>query len=456
MRDHSKHVELSREQAVEGMIDALGASFGWQCPYEGNRAEGAPIDVAGADRAWEDADHAREVERKMVETVPLEAAVGRVLAHSLHSRIDAPNTLTCCMDSIAVHWSDFEQGIPDTSAWVRGVDWEFANTGIAMPQGFDTAIVIENVEVSEDNACVHILAAPSKRYAGTKPAGANMKRGDLLCRAGKVLTPDDIARIASGNRTCAPVVRKPRVAFIPTGNELVAPGSASVETGKNLETNSFVVRGKVEQWGGVFVPFDIVPDNPERIRDAVLLACEVADIVVLNAGSSKGSDDWSVEQMEDMGQIICHQTNHGPGHHSSYAVVESTPIVGISGPSGGASFTLNFYLKPVMKRFLGLPHAPERIPAVLTEAFPAKPSKPKPTQAAGGEERPSVAAPHAVFYGIKFVEAKMSDDGVFRATPVKGHAGSTPTLHANAYYMMPSGPGMEPPEAGDVIWIELR
>lgn len=319
-------------------------------------------------------------------------------------------------------------------------------------------MVIENVEVSPDEEHITLLAAPSARFAGTRPAGSNMHEGDLLCCAGKELTPDDVARIASGNRTCAPVVRKPRVAFIPTGNELVATGSTFVEAGKNLETNSYVVQGKVEAWGGQFIPFEIVPDRPELIVQAVREACEVADIVVLNAGSSKGSDDWSVEMLEEIGQIICHQTNHGPGHHSSYAIVDGTPIVGISGPSGGASFTLNFYLRPLMRRFLGLTPEPKRIPARLTEAFPVKNhAAAHGKKRASGESRPLEAtSPEAEFYGIKFVDVVLGDDGVLRATPVKGHAGSAPTIHANAYYMMPSGPGMTPPAPGDVIWVELR
>ncbi|WP_181861973.1 molybdopterin-binding protein [Slackia isoflavoniconvertens] len=116
------------------------------------------------------------------------------------------------------------------------------------------------------------------------------------------------------------------MAFVPTGNGLVPAGSAVVPTGKNIESNSLVVRGKVEAWGGVFLPFDIVPDDPDLIVQAVKKACACANIVVLNAGSSKGSDDWSVEQLEEIGTIICHQVNHGPAHHSSAAVVDGTPV----------------------------------------------------------------------------------------------------------------------------------
>lgn len=426
MRDHSHHIEMSREQAVSSMLAR------WD------------VKAAAAGRA---------------DMVPLGEAYGRVLAEDVRSRIEAPNALTCCMDSIAVHFDDFVDGMPDTSAWIRGVDWQFANTGIAMPEGFDAAIVIEHVTVSADEQHVEVSAAPSKRFAGTRPAGSNLQEGDILAQAGDVVTPDVAARIASGNFCSVAVVAKPKVAFIPTGNELVRPGGF-IERGKNLETNSAVVRGKIEAWGGIPQIFDIVPDNPQLIEDAVRRAVRMADIVVVNAGSSKGSDDWSCEKLEEMGDIICHETNHGPGHHSWYAIVDGKPIVGISGPSGGASFTLNFYLRPLMRAFLGLEPEVPKLAARLTEPFPVKKGPANKGEAAKlavrGEQRPSVVAEGATFYGIKFVVAALSSDGVLEATPVPGHPGSAGTLHANAYYMMPSGPGIEPPKAGDVIEIELR
>ncbi len=167
-----------------------------------------------------------------------------------------------------------------------------------MPDGFDTAIVIEHVTVSDDEQHVRIDAAPSARFAGTRAPGSQMKRGDVLARAGEIVNADVAARIATGNVTAVPVRVKPKVAFIPTGDELVVPGGP-IEAGRNIETNSLVFRGKVEKWGGVPMVFDIVPDDPEQIKAAIRRACAMADIVVLNAGSSKGSEDWNCEQMEE-------------------------------------------------------------------------------------------------------------------------------------------------------------
>ena len=339
-----------------------------------------------------------------------------------------------------------------------------------MPEGFDTAIVIEHVQVSADEQHIVIDAAPSAQGAGTRPVGSTMRRGDVLGAAGTLVTPDIAARMGSGNNGTVAVVRRPRVAFIPTGNELIAPGmpfdperpEAFAARGKNFETNSVLVRAKCEKWGGQFVPFDIVADRRDAIEAAIARAVELADIVVLNAGSSKGSDDWSCEVMEQMGQMICHQTNHGPGHHSSFAVVDGTPIVGISGPSAGASFTLNFYLRPLMRAFAGLEPEVACTPMVLAEAFPAGgPGGPrKHGGPVRGEDRPAEHPAHEPgkpeFFGIKMLRAEHAEDGTLRAWPVPGRPGSPESYTANAYYMLPNGPGIEAPKPGDVIMAEWR
>lgn len=445
MRDHSKHIELSRWEATEDMLEVL--------------AKAGFAKYAQPDQ------------------VPLSQACGRVLAEDVTSKTDVPNVLTCCMDSIAVHWDAFaglpEGQLPDVSTWVEGQDWAFANTGVAMPEGFDTAIVIEHATLSDDEKLLAIDAAPSEQFAGTKPVGETMRAGDVAVAAGTYITPDVAASIAAAGHTVACVRARPRVAFLPTGNELVPPNVPYAEgsripfagRGRTYESNSFMVQGKVEAWGGTYVPFDIVADDYDAIKATLLQAARVADIIVLNAGSSKGSDDWSVEVLEEIGQVICHQTNHGPGHHSSYAVLDVdgrvVPVVGISGPPGGASFTLGFYLRPLMKAFLGLDPAPQLIPAKLAAPFGANKfgpgSKVAEKAATRGEARPPEATgPGAKFYSVRCMLVEAQDDGTLTATPVPGRPGSPATAHANALYMLAAGPDDVFPEPGDVIKVELR
>lgn len=420
MRDHSQHIQFTREQAIAAILAA--------CDFH-----------------------------PAIETVALEESFGRVLARDAQARCDMPNCLTCAMDSVAVHWDDFANGMPDTHAWKRGVDWEFANTGVGMPEGFDTAIVVEHALLSDDDTQVAFDALPSARFAGTVLAGKRMHAGDVLVAAGTVITPLLAAHIASGNNADVDVFAKPKVAFLPTGNELVPVGTA-IARGKNIESNGIMMRGKIEQWGGQPLIYPIVPDEPAAIEAALRKAAAEADIVVLNAGSSKGSDDWSLEILDRIGEVLYHQINHGPGHHSSCSILDGTPVIGISGPPGGAAFTTDFYLRPAVQKYFGLGTDPIRVQARLTTDFPAAgPKGPHPSgkpDAPKGETRPREGG---AFFGIRQMIVEAGPDGVLQTTPLgSGHPSPIEAESADGYYALGMGPGLAVPHAGDFIEVALR
>ena len=416
MRDHSKHITMSRWEAVKTMLS--------HCSFE-----------------------------LQTDTVAVAESIGRVLARDAVAQQDMPNSLTCAMDSVAVRWSDFEDGMPDTSTWERGVQWQFANTGVGMPEGFDTAIVVEHVLFSDDDARVSFDALPSKQFAGTIPAGSRMHAGDVLVSAGTMVTPLLAAHIASGNNVAVEVLRRPRVAFLPTGNELVIAGGETPR-GKNIESNSLLMAGKIEAWGGVPVLFGIVPDDRDAIKRALRDAAACADIIVLNAGSSKGSDDYCIEVLEEIGAVFCHETNHGPGHHSSFGMIDGVPVVGISGPPGGAAFTTDLYLYPVIRAYLGLPTEPKRVRARLAQPFAGFKAKPVDNSNLPGEKRPKDTG---TFYSVRQMVVSQGEDGVLEATPLPGMHPKPPVAEtANAYYFLDSGGEVPAPEPGDFITVEYR
>lgn len=417
MRDHSKHIQVDREEAIRTIL--------LNCRFDPPK-----------------------------ETIPVQEAAGRILAEDVFSRWDIPNTLTSKMDSVAVHWADFENGMPDTSGWERGRQWEFANTGVAMPEGFDTAIVVEHVIFSENDTKVAFDTMPSGKYAGTTAPGSRQKAGDLMLEKGSFITPLLAAHIASGNNTSVSVLKKPKVAFIPTGNELVNAGE-TVPIGKNIESNSLMIAEKIRQWGGEPVVFEIVPDEKAALKEALLKAAEENDIVVLNAGSSKGNDDWGIEMLEEAGTVFYHQTCHGPGHHSSFGVIGHTPVIGISGPPGGAAFTTDFYLYPAIMAYLGKEPRLPRLKVRLAEDFDAAKKPPHAPKGPGkGEDRPREGGK---FYTIRQLKLRQSDDGVIEAWPTASmKPGPVEAEQADAYYFLLTGKEFASPKKGDMIDVELR
>ena len=339
MRDHSNHITMTRHQAVAALMER-----------------------------WE--------YTRRTETLPVEQALGRVAAEDVKSQVTLPSWPTSNMDGVAVHFADFEGGAPDTANWQRGVDWQFCNTGIAMPEGFDTAIAIECVELSENDTRIKLNHVPEHAGESTSPVGSRLGAGDVLVRAGEPITPVLQAVLSMGGHTHVQVVARPRVAFIPTGNELV-PTCANPPVGKNIETNAIMVCGKLAQWGAEPSRFPIVPDKPDLLLSAMRRAAAECDIVVMNAGSSKGSDDYTCELLEREGEVLCHQTDQGPGRHVSMSLLDGTPVVGISGPPVGAEFTTDWFVKPFVDAYLGLPQVtPPVVQAVMRGGFAARVPRP--------------------------------------------------------------------------------
>lgn len=382
------------------------------------------------------------------ELIPVTQSVGRVLAEDVLAQWESPNVLTCRLDSVAVRWDDFAAGIPDTSGWIRGRDWQFANTGTAMPEGFDTAVVVEKVIFSEKDEKVAFTACPAGRFDGTMAPGSRMRKGDLLVPRGTRLTPMLAAHAAAGSNSTVRVLKKPVVVFIPTGNELVPPGG-EVPAGKNVESTSVLIAEKVRGWGGEPRVYGIVPDRREALRQAVKDAVRQADVVVLNAGSSKGSDDWGMETLEEIGTVCYHQTNHGPGHHSSFSLVDGTPVVGLSGPPGGAALTADLYLHPAVMARLGLDPQPKKVKARLAASFAGS----RPGSGKGKTRRFESGA----FYVVKQMRLSVGGDGVLEAwPPPSSHLTPQQAEAADAFFLLSTAEGAEDPQPGALIEVELR
>ena len=337
MRDHSSHKTGSRHQVVRALMSR------WQFT-------------------------------RRTETVPLAQAAGRVCAKEAASLNQLPNALTCNMDAIAVHFDDFENGAPDIAGWERGKQWQFSNTGVAMPEGFDTAIAIEGVEVSEDNqTLLAINTLPAERYACTSFPGNTLEVGETVACAGDVLTPTHLACLAMGGYTQVEVIAKPRVMYIPTGNELVT-AEGPLPRGKNVESNGVMICAKLAQWGAEPLHHAIVPDDPDQILAALREGTANADIVVINAGSSKGSDDWTCELLEREGEVLFHEVSQGPGRHCSFSLLDGKPVIGISGPPIGAEFTADFFVKPFVDLYCGANvDFPPTVQAVMMDSCETQP-----------------------------------------------------------------------------------
>lgn len=286
------------------------------------------------------------------ELVPLDEAIGRVTARDLFSQVNLPVVRSSACDGIAVRSEEFEGGAPDTSKWRLGRDFVRADTGDDFPDDYDAVIMIEKAAIQDDGSVVLDDDVEVEEGSSVRPSGSTIKRGDLLMKAGLPVRATDLAALCMGGIAMVPVRRKPRVAFIPTGSELVPPGVAP-RRGQMIDSNSLMVRELLKEYGAEPIVFPLVHDDEDALQAAFDEALAVADVVVINGGSAVGAEDFNVRMIEARGRVVHHYIAAVPGRPLMMAVADGKPVVDLPGPTLAAYYGATWCLQSIVARILG-------------------------------------------------------------------------------------------------------
>lgn len=300
------------------------------------------------------------------EKIPVTECLGRVTSEDIVSINTIPVCRASAMDGYGVKSAAFANGMPDVSKWVKGEDYCNADTGDDFPDEFDTVIPVEIMQVSEDGTVTLPDDYEFRPGSGVRAMGSSMSAGDLIVNAHTKVTPELQVSLAMAGINGVPVVKKPVVAFVPTGNELIPVGTKP-DRGQNLETNSLLVKALLERAGAEVINFPIVPDVPERLEAALDEALSKADIVLINGGSSKGSEDYNTKMLERRGTHFNHLVRCVPGKPVGLSVIDGKPVANIPGPPLACWVVCDWLVIPLIAKYLGVP-TPERqkVTATLT------------------------------------------------------------------------------------------
>ena len=386
-----------------------------------------------------------------VEMLPLEQCAGRVLARDLVSRYMLPSGKSAQGDSVAMRYSAFADGMPGddvTSTWVQGVDWIRADMGDDFPDEFDCTTHVEGVEFL-DNGGIRLIDDPPRIIGpeGIKQPGSTMQVGDPLLPAGTVLTARTMAYLASAGHTVIPVRRKVRVAFIPTGSELVTAGQV-LERGKTPDSNSFMIRQLIIDAGAEPVMFPIISDTKVALAQALEQAREAADIVIINGGSSKGSEDYNATLLSQDASFYQHGVRLRPARVAAASVINGIPHINLPGPTMAAFVVWQWLVVYALAKLQGKP-APQRTKVMATLAADAGPKGPKPGPKDGKDGSKPADMPAEEF--MSFFNVAM-EDGAYVAYPAKRDASNGGMMQTNALCILQK---MAPVAAGAQIEVEL-
>ena len=365
------------------------------------------------------------------ESVALGEALGRVTAEPVWAKISSPHYHAAAMDGYALRASDTNGANDRAPVQLMDERIEPVDTGDALPDWADAVVPIEVVEVVEDldKSPGILLRAAVHPWSNVRPMGEDMVATEMILPAGHQLRPVDLGAAAGSGHESLVVRKKPRVAVIPTGSELVPPGTLP-RPGEIIEYNSLVLAAQLEDWGAAPTRLPIVRDDPEAIQSAVDEAARRFDLILLNAGSSAGSEDHSAEVVSSLGELLVHGVAIRPGHPVILGIVgDGVPIVGVPGYPVSAALTGEIFVQPLIRRWLGLTESGERqIEAVLTRKVHSSLGDDEYLRVSVGKvgER-TVAAPLSRGAGV--ITSLVRADGIVRIPAgIQGHAAGTPVL----------------------------
>jgi putative molybdopterin biosynthesis protein len=351
------------------------------------------LEVVSAKEAHARFAKALDLRPKGIEKISLANALGRVLAEDTLAPVDAPPFDRSSVDGFAVRSSDtlgasdtnpsrlllnnevLACGITPKLAVASGTATAIATGGV-VPRGADAVAMIEWTELVETERGPAIdLSRAITAGQFVSFAGSDIARGETVLRRKMLLGSREIGMLAACGIAEVSVLRRPKVAVLSTGDELVAPGE-KLKPGGVYDSNGAIVAAAVTEAGGEPVAYGAFPDDEKKLEDAVRRALKECDMVVLSGGTSKGAGDLSHQIIPRLGKpgILVHGVALKPGKPLCLAVADKKPIVVLPGFPTSAIFTFHEFVAPVIRALAGLPEeaantveatVPVRVPSEL-------------------------------------------------------------------------------------------
>ena len=319
----------------------------------------------------------RPDQRTGAEEISTEESQDRVTAVPIFASMSAPSYHSSAMDGIVVP-AEATYGTTDKNPKTLkiGCDALWINTGQAIPDGFNAVIMVEKVhQLNEEEVEIRSPAYP---WQHIRKVGEDIVATQLLLPQNHRISPYDMGALISAGVLSLKVWQKPRVIIIPTGSELVhhkeIGGPVQLKKGQIIEYNSLVLAGLVRECHGIPIIYDIVSDLEERIREVLRTAVDSgAHLIIVNAGSSAGSKDYTAEIIGEMGEILVHGVAMMPGKPTVLGTVKGKPVIGNPGYSVSAALSFEQFVRPLLYSLQG--DTPPKIRSIMVQPSRDIPSK---------------------------------------------------------------------------------
>lgn len=361
-------------------------------------------------------------------------SLGRITAEAVYAKCCSPLFNAAAMDGIAVKSAETaEAGEERPLALSLGSGYRIIDTGDPVKSPFDAVIMAEDVMETGEGMVTITKSVPG--WQNVRPIGEDIAAGEMLLPSHHTIRPVDIGVLLAGGILNLEIFKKPQVSIIPTGTEIIMPHENPKE-GDIIDSNSGMFAAMVTESGGVPHRCGIIPDDYQKIKETVLQETERSDMVIINAGSSAGTEDYTVHVLREIGQVIVHGVAMKPGKPVILAIVQGKPVIGLPGYPVSAYLAFENFAEPVLRIMAGL--------------SPNKGSSTRKTVKAVLSKRTVSSLKHREYVRVKV--GKVGDK--FVCAPLARGAGAAMSLvRADGFCVIPQE--SEGFEAGETVDVEL-
>lgn len=363
------------------------------------------------------------------ESVPLEESLGRVTTVAVYAKKSSPHYNSAAMDGILVRSKDTEGASEVRPVELKeSEDFVYVNTGNPILEGFDSVIMIEDViECGDGRVKINKSSHP---WQYIRNIGEDIVVTEMIIPSNHEIRAIDLGALAAGGIEEIEVYKKPVVGIVPTGSEIVKSATTDIE-GEITDSNSLMFAGLVREYGGEPHRIDPVRDEYELLKEKISTEVDRSDILIINAGSSAGTKDYTKSIIEELGEVVVHGIAVKPGKPTILGIIRNKAVVGLPGYPVSSYIAFETFLKPILLDYSGKRKKPSQVEAILSKR---------------------------VYSSLKHKELIRVSLGVVNgkliATPISGGAGSTMSLvKADGIGIVPRE--VEGIESGDKISVQL-
>lgn len=279
------------------------------------------------------------------EEIPLGEALGRVTTEAIFARFSSPLYNASAMDGIAVKAEDTIGASEEKAIFLRKDQYEEVDTGDALPEGCDAVIMAEDLIEDTEGYRIHQAV---QSWQSVRPVGEDIVVGEMVVAGNTILRPMDLNVIAASGYRTVKVYRKIKAAILPTGSEIVEVND-NPQRGDIFESNSLMLAGQLQEWGVSVTREQVVADDYETLKKRILTLVEDNDLLVVNAGTSAGREDFMPSLLRELGEVVVHGVAIKPGKPVILAIVQGKPVVGLPGYPVAAFIAMQEFVAPIIE-----------------------------------------------------------------------------------------------------------